>query len=114
MTSGRRMDRIVAALSRICSGSDEALMLEVKERSDHQVFARLISRWEAQIFGLCARMLGDTHRAEDLKQDTFVRLFESRKSYKPVSRFSTFLYRIALNLCYDELRRRQRRREMSL
>jgi RNA polymerase sigma-70 factor (ECF subfamily) len=56
-------------------------------------------------------MTGDAHRGEDLKQDTFLRLFEKRKAYEPTGKFSTFLWRIALNLCYDELRRRERRRE---
>jgi RNA polymerase sigma-70 factor (ECF subfamily) len=59
-------------------------------------------------------MTGDAHRAEDLKQDTFVRLFEKRQQYRPQARFSTYLWRIALNLCYDELRRLQRRGECSL
>jgi len=57
-------------------------------------------------------MVGDSHRGEDLQQDTFLRLFEKRKAYEPKSRFSTYLWRIALNLCYDELRRQKRRREV--
>jgi RNA polymerase sigma-70 factor, ECF subfamily len=47
-----------------------------------------------------------------LKQETFVRLFEKRRDYQPTGKFSTFLWRIALNLCYDELRRKNRRREI--
>jgi len=54
------------------------------------------------------------HRGQDLTQDTFVRLFAKRKEYQPIGRFSTFLWRIALNLCYDELRRLKRRPEASL
>jgi RNA polymerase sigma-70 factor (ECF subfamily) len=56
-------------------------------------------------------MTGDLERGEDLKQEAFLRLFAKRKDYQPASRFSTYLWRIALNLCYDELRRRERRRE---
>lgn len=83
----------------------------VKTHDDHQEFARLVKRWEEPIRRLCVRMIGDLHRGEDLKQETFLRLFEKRKDYQPTGRFSTFLWRVALNLCYDELRRRQRRRE---
>jgi RNA polymerase sigma-70 factor (ECF subfamily) len=54
-------------------------------------------------------MVGDPHRGEDLKQETFLRLFERRRDYRPTGRFSTFLWRIALNRCYDELRQQQRR-----
>ena len=86
-------------------------MWRVKTHDDHREFARLVDRWEKPIYHLCARMTGDAHRGEDLKQDAFLRLFENRKNYQPTARFSTFLWRIALNLCYDELRRQQRRRE---
>jgi len=59
-------------------------------------------------------MIGDPHRAEDLSQETFARLFARRRQYEPVARFSTFVWRIAINLCYDELRRLERRDERSL
>jgi RNA polymerase sigma-70 factor (ECF subfamily) len=100
-----------STLSLLCSRTDEEAMWRVKIHDDHQEFARLVKRWEEPIRRLCVRMIGDVHRGEDLKQDTFLRLFEKRKDYEPTGRFSTFLWRVALNLCYDELRRRQRRRE---
>jgi len=78
---------------------------------DHREFARLVERWETPIRNLCARMTGDLHRGEDLKQETFSRVFEKRKDYEAEGRFSTWLWRIALNVCYDELRRQDRRRE---
>jgi RNA polymerase sigma-70 factor (ECF subfamily) len=98
-------------LSLLCSRTDEEAMWRVKTHDDHAEFARLVKRWEKPIWRLCVRMLGDIHRGEDLVQETFLRLFEKRKDYQPTGRFSTFLWRVALNLCYDELRRRQRRRE---
>ena len=86
-------------------------MIRVKTHDDESEFARLMKRWEEPICHLCTRMTGDPHRGEDLKQDTFMRLFEKRKSYQPTARFSTFLWRIALNLCHDEIRRQQRMRQ---
>jgi RNA polymerase sigma-70 factor, ECF subfamily len=86
-------------------------MWRVRIHADHQEFARLVKRWEEPIRRLCTRMTGDPHRGEDLKQETFLRLFEKRREYQPKGRFSTYLWRIALNLCYDELRRQERRRE---
>jgi RNA polymerase sigma-70 factor (ECF subfamily) len=86
-------------------------MWEVRCHDDHRAFGQLVRRWENPICSLCTRMTGDPHRGEDLKQETFARLFEKRKDYRPVGRFSTYLWRIALNLCQDELRRRERRRE---
>lgn len=93
------------------SRTDEEAMWRVKLYDDHQDFDRLVRRWEEPIRRLCSRMTGDPHRGEDLKQEAFLRLFEKRKDYQPKGRFSTFLWRIALNLCYDELRRQKRRRE---
>lgn len=86
-------------------------MWRVKMHDDHAEFSRLVRRWEEPIRRLCARMTGDAERGNDLKQETFLRLFDRRKDYEPTGRFSTYLWRIALNLCYDELRRQERRRE---
>ena len=87
-------------------------MARVKASGDHREFARLVERWEQPIWRLCARMTGDFHRGEDLKQETFTRLFEKRQDYESGKRFSTWLWRIALNVCYDELRRIERRRRI--
>src|SRR6267378_1160574 len=100
-----------SGLSVLYSRTDEEAMCRVKDHDDYHEFDQLVARWEQPIRRLCARMTGDVHRGEDLKQETFVRLFEKRKDYQPTGKFSTYLWRIALNLCYDELRRQNRRRE---
>ena len=102
---------VLSTFSLILARTDEEAMCRVKRHDDHSEFARLMKRWEGPIRRLCTRMVGDAHRGEDLAQDTFLRLFEKRKAYEPTGRFSTFLWRIALSLCYDEIRRQQRRRE---
>jgi RNA polymerase sigma-70 factor (ECF subfamily) len=94
--------------------TDEQAMWRVQMHDDARAFAQLVRRWEVTIQRLCTRMLGDPHRGEDLTQDTFARLFAKRKEYQPSGRFSTFLWRIAMNLCYDELRRMKRRPESPL
>ncbi|MCI0538912.1 MAG: sigma-70 family RNA polymerase sigma factor [Verrucomicrobiales bacterium] len=100
-----------SVLSQLFSPTDEEAMCQVKLHDDHRAFAQLVERWDEPIRRLCTRMTGDPYRGEDLKQDTFARLFERRKRYEPTGRFSTFLWRIALNICRDELRRVRRRRE---
>ena len=94
--------------------TDEQAMWRVKMDDDAEAFADLVARWEKPIQRLCARMLGDIHRGEDLTQEAFARVFARRKNYEPTSKFSTFLWRVALNLCYDELRKINRRGEFSL
>jgi len=105
------MARLITSLF---AASDEQTMWRVKMYDDSQAFARLVARWEKPIQRLCARMTGDPHRAEDLTQTAFARVFARRANWEPSGRFSTFLWRIALNLCYDDLRQTQRRGECSL
>lgn len=94
--------------------SDEKAMWRVRMEDDAEAFAQLVSRWQPAIHGLCTRMLGDAHRGEDVAQEAFVRLYSRRELYQPSARFSTYLWRIAINLCYDELRRVKRRKETSI
>ena len=105
---------LLTIVSSLFSTSDEDAMLRVKEADDAHAFAVLVRRWEVPIQRLCTRMVGDQHRGEDLTQDTFARVFAKRKEYQPNGKFSTFLWRVALNFCYDELRRQKRRPETSL
>lgn len=96
------------------ASADEQVMRRVKMNDDPQAFAQLMERWQGPIRGLCTRMVGDSHRGEDLTQEVFARLYARRRNYEPTGKFSTFLWRIALNICYDEIRRNKRRRELSL
>jgi len=96
------------------SSADEQAMWRVRENGDDAAFAQLVGRWQRPVQNLCTRMTGDAHRGEDLAQDAFARLYARRHTYEPTARFSTFLWRIALNLCYDELRKIKRRGELPL
>ena len=98
-------DSIIATVGSLFTMTDEQAMWRVRMEDDPHAFAQLVQRWEAPIQRLCCRMLGDSHKGQDLTQDAFSRVFAKRKEYQPSGRFSTFLWRIALNLCYDELRR---------
>src|SRR5256886_5165953 len=103
-----------ASLRSLFESSDEQAMWRVQTQDDESAFAQLVRRWQGPIQRLCGRMTGDLHRGEDVAQEAFARVFAKRKDYQSSGKFSTWLWRIALNLCYDELRRRQRREESSL
>ncbi|MEW6307031.1 MAG: RNA polymerase sigma factor [Verrucomicrobiota bacterium] len=94
--------------------TDEQAMARVCQEDDVEAFAELMKRWQTPIRNLCLRMTGDLQRAEDLTQEAFTRLYQYRKNYQPRGKVSTFVWRIALNLCYDEQRRIKRRGESSL
>jgi RNA polymerase sigma-70 factor, ECF subfamily len=94
--------------------TDEQAMWRVQVQDDAQAFAQLLNRWEAPIQRLCTRMLGDEHKAEDVTQEAFARIYAKRKDFQHGSKFSTFLWRVATNLCLDELRRVKRRKEIQI
>lgn len=83
---------------------------------DSGAFAVLLQRYQRPIHAFVARYLGPSQAslAEDLTQETFLRLVKNAKSYDPGSRFSTWLYTLARNLCIDAHRRHQHRRAQSL
>jgi RNA polymerase sigma-70 factor (ECF subfamily) len=85
--------------------SDEQAMWRVQTQDDHAAFALLVERWREKIRQLCMRMTGNSHTADDLAQEVFARVFDKRREFRAASKFSTWLWRIAVNRCYDELRR---------
>ncbi|HTD67872.1 MAG TPA: sigma-70 family RNA polymerase sigma factor [Candidatus Limnocylindria bacterium] len=105
------MKRILKSLFAI---SDEQAMWRVQTQDDHGAFALLVERWREKIRQLCVRMTGNAHHGEDLAQEVFARVFEKRRDFNPAKRFSTWVWRIALNRCYDELRRLPRAATESL
>lgn len=94
--------------------TDEQLMWRVQMTGDPGAFGELVRRWEAPIQRLCARLTGDDHRAEDLAQEIFAKIFNSRAGFRHGARFSTWLWRVALNHAYSDLRKPRHWREMSL
>src|SRR5262249_22816184 len=79
------------------------------QRDDRAAFEALFRKHAAAITGFALSFVGSRARAEELAQETFVHLYRARKSYKPKARFSTWLYRIATNLCVSEMRRPEHR-----
>ena len=86
---------------------DEELLARVA-RGDPAAVRALMARKLPRIHGLAARMLNDAAEAEDVPQEVFVRAWRQAGRWKPgAARFDTWLHRVALNLCYDRLRRRR-------
>lgn len=72
-----------------------------------QAFELLFRRYEKPVLGVTARMVGNADDAEDLKQEAFVRAYRSLGSFAGRCKFSTWLFRIAANLCLDHLKRKR-------
>jgi len=76
---------------------------------DGAAFEALFRRWAGPLLRYLERMLGEVGAAEELVQESFLRVHRARATYKPDARFSSWLYRIGTNLALNELRRPGRR-----
>src|SRR2546425_5454153 len=92
---------------------DHAL-LEGTLAGDEDAFAELVGRYRNQITSYIYRMTNDYDGAVDLAQETFIRVYRAAARYQTTHAFSTYIYRIATNLAISELRKRKRRRLVSL
>jgi len=75
---------------------------------DLDSFNQLVVRWERPIFALAYRVIGREEDARDVCQETFLRAYRALGGFKGQAKFSSWLYRIALNLCRDWIRRERR------
>lgn len=73
---------------------------------DAAAIGALVYRYSPGVLTLATRMLGDRMEAEDVTQETFLRAWKALPGWEPRAKFSTWLHRVALNLCYDRLRKR--------
>jgi RNA polymerase sigma-70 factor (ECF subfamily) len=87
--------------------TDEELVANA-QAGDLESFNQLVARWERPIYALAYRTLGREEDARDVVQDAFMRAFRGLKGFKGQAKFSSWLYRITLNLCRDWMRRNRR------
>lgn len=78
------------------------------QNGDESAFADLFERYRTRVLNTAYRFLSDRDAAQDVAQEVFVKVYKSPKSYRPDAAFSTWLYRVTANTCYDELRKRKR------
>lgn len=87
---------------------DAQLMLAF-QKGDSAAFDALFARWAGPLLHFLERIVHDAATAEELVQDAFLRVHNARERYVAEAKFSTWLYRIASNLAFNELRRPRRR-----
>jgi RNA polymerase sigma-70 factor, ECF subfamily len=84
--------------------TDEELCARVAQH-DREAFELLVERHQARAYRLACSVLGNEADARDVSQDAFIRLYESAHKFDGRSRFSTWFYRVLVNLCIDQRRR---------
>lgn len=92
---------------------DIRLMLRVRD-DDNAAFEELVELYQHRLVAVMNHLVGNAEEAEDLAQEVFLRVYRSRKKYRPRSKFSTWLFTIANNLALNALRSRKRKPMMSL
>jgi RNA polymerase sigma-70 factor (ECF subfamily) len=82
---------------------DDQNLVKRAQRSDQEAFATLVTRHQRYVYNLAYRLLGDTHEAQDLTQEAFLRVWRGLGNFRGEAKFTTWLYRIVTNLCYNRL-----------
>ncbi len=82
-------------------------LAKLAQKGDQRAFAEIVELYKDKIFHLAYRMLNNRHEAEDIVQETFLRVYKNLDRYDVNQKFSTWIYRIGTNLCIDRLRKRK-------
>jgi len=94
--------------------TDGALIESFRRTKDPSHFKALVQRYQGRIYNAAFRILGNSEEAEEVVQDTFVKVHQNMPKFQRQSSFSSWVFRIAHNHCVDLLRARQRRSGFSL
>jgi len=107
MTRALRCARIPRMTSR---AAEDVALINRYLAGDIAAFDELVRAHEDRVFSICLRMMSDRDSALDAVQETFLTVFRKADRYEAKAAFSTWLYRVAVNTCYDLLRKAKRRR----
>lgn len=84
------------------------VLMRAIQKGDMVAFDSMVNRYKGRLMNVIGRMLSSTEEAEDVVQETFVRVYQHRQSFNFQHCFSTWIYTIGLNLARNELRKRRR------
>jgi RNA polymerase sigma-70 factor (ECF subfamily) len=79
-------------------------------KGDDSAFETLVNRHQTSVLNLIYRFIGDRTQAKDLAQEVFIRVWQAAKTYRPEAKFTTWIYRIATNVCFNELKSARRKK----
>ncbi len=90
------------------TAAKDAVLLGRVADGDHEAFTEVMKAHENRVFSVCLRIMGDREKALDATQETFLTAFRKAHQFEGKSTFATWVYRIAVNTCYDQLRKQKR------
>lgn len=100
----------IAVLWKAAGVQGDAALIARCQKADIAAFNEIVSRYKGKIFNYLLRMTGNAEDAEDLTQEVFVRMYTNIHAFRAESSLSTWLFRIAGNLCVDAFRRSKKER----
>lgn len=92
----------------------EWLLIEQLKQGDEAAFKTIVTTWQDMVYNTALGVLQNTEDAEDVAQEVFLQVYESIKTFKGESKFSTWLYRITLTKSMDHIRRKKRKKRFGL
>lgn len=92
--------------------SDQELIKQLKEGNE-SAFKIIVEKWQDMVFNTCMGLVQDANDAEDVAQEVFIQVYESVEQFKGESKFSTWLYRIAVTKSLDHLRKKKRKKRFA-
>jgi RNA polymerase sigma-70 factor (ECF subfamily) len=94
------------SLAELKAATDQEVVL-IAKKGDESAYRELVRRYERPVFSLVYRMVRNRELAEDLSQETFIKVLNALESYRPEFKFSSWVFKIANNAAIDHLRRRE-------
>jgi RNA polymerase sigma factor (sigma-70 family) len=89
------------------SKEEDLILIERAKKGDEGAYRTLLRKYERSVYTICLRMVRNREEAQDLAQDSFVKVFAMLERYNPTYAFSSWLFKITSNLCIDSLRKRR-------
>lgn len=88
--------------------NDENILIEAINNGNTKAYAQLVDRYKDLVYTLALRMLKHKEEAEEVAQDTFIKVFKSLDNFKGDSKFSTWIYKVAYNTCLDTIKKNKK------
>ena len=89
---------------------EEKQLIQLLKEGNNQAFRTIVDQWKDMVYNTCLGILQQATEAEDVTQEVFVQVYESIHNFKGDSKFSTWLYRIAVTKSLDQLRKKKRKK----
>lgn len=100
------------AVQPLAAGEDDFSLIRRAQAGDRTAFDALVRAYDREVLRLTLRVVGSQEEAADIYQEVFLKVYRSLVRFRFQSSFSTWLYRVVMNVCLDHLRRQKRRLEV--